>query len=160
MLIALILVAEKALSEPLLYLSLYFRQHRQQYYELLQGTREAGDWEAWIEFFLHGVELTAENAHTTARKALALFAKHEQQIREIEGTSKLSVMAVYQQLRQRPIVDAKTLTAGAGVTPPTTLKALERLTQLGLVQEISGRQSRRVFAYRPLLSLLQNDLPL
>ena len=69
-------------------------------------------------------------------------------------------MAVYQQLRQRPIVDAKTLTAGAGVTPPTTLKALERLTQLGLVQEISGRQSRRIFAYRPLLALLQNDLPL
>lgn len=160
LLIALILVAEQALSEPLLYLSLYFRQHRQQYYELLQGTREAGDWEAWIEFFLHGVELTAENAHTTARKALALFAKHEQQIREIDGPSKLSVMAVYQQLRQRPIVDAKTLTAGAGVTPPTTLKALERLTQLGLVQEISGRQSRRIFAYRPLLELLQNDLPL
>lgn len=106
------------------------------------------------------MELTAENAHATARKALAMFSRHEEQIRKNEGPSKLSVLAVYHQLRQRPISDAKSLTAGAGVTPPTTLKALERLTRLGLVQELSGRQTRRVFAYKPLIELLQEDLPL
>lgn len=157
--IALILVAEGALSEPLLYLSLYFRQHRAQYYELLQGTREHGDWEAWLEFFLTGVERTAENAHASARRALELFANDEQRIRALPGAARLSALAVYQQLRQSPVSDAQALMRRTRVTLPTTLKALERLTALGIVRETTGRRRNRVFAYRPLIQLLQDDLP-
>lgn len=158
LLIALILVAENALSEPLLYLSLYFRRHRARYYELLQATRDEGDWESWVEFFLTGVEQTADNAHATARGALSLFSEHEERIKRLEGSSKFSVLAVYQQLRQHPISNAARLTQAAGVTPPTTLKALERLRKLGIVTELSGRKRDRVFAYAPLLALLQNDV--
>jgi len=159
LLITLILVAEKALSEPLLYLSLYFRQNRETYYQLLQATRERGDWEAWLEFFFAGVESTAENAHTTARKALALFAAHEENIRQLPSGSRLSVQAIYQQLRQHPISNAKALTERANVTAPTTLKALDTLTRLGIVRETSGRKRNRTFAYWPLLGLLRDDLP-
>ena len=155
-LISVMLVREKALSEPWLSLSQYFRQHRQQYVNLLQATRETGEWEAWLEFFLHAVEVTAEYAQFTARKMLALFAEHEERIARIKGPARRPVVAVYRQLQQRPIADLKTLSTGAGTKPPSTLKALERLIKLG----IARRQGNRLFSYTPLVDLLQNDLPL
>lgn len=155
-LISVMLVREKALSEPWLSLSQYFRQHQTQYVNLLQGTRETGEWEAWLEFFLHAVEVTAEYAHFTARKMLALFAEHEALIDRVKGPQKKSVLAVYRQLQQRPLTDEKLLSTAAGVKPSTMLKALERLLKLG----IARRQGKRVIAYTPLVDLLQNDLPL
>jgi Fic family protein len=155
-LITVMLIREKALSEPWLSLSLYFRQHRQQYVDLLMGTRETGDWEAWLEFFLHAIEVTAEYAHFTARKAVTLFAEHEALLSRVKGPQKKSVLAVYRQLQQRPMSDAKSLSVSAGVKPPATLKALERLEKLGIVSAVSPR----VFSYAPLVDLLQKDLPL
>ncbi len=73
LLITLLLCYEKALREPLLYLSYYFKMHRQTYYDLLQQAREEGDWEAWLWFFLEGVEATADQAAQTAQHILQLF---------------------------------------------------------------------------------------
>ena len=78
--------------------------------------------------------MTAEYAHFTARKALALFAEHEALISRVKGPQKKSVLAVYRQLQQRPVSDAKALSTAAGVNPQPTLKALERLEKLGLVR--------------------------
>lgn len=151
-LITVMLLREKALSEAWLSLSLYFKQHRAQYVELLMGTRETGDWEAWLEFFLHAIEVTAEYAHFTARKMLALFAEHEALLSRLKGPGKKVALAVYQQLKQRPVSDVKAL----GTSPQAVTKALAQLKKLGIVRPVS----KRVVAYGPLVDLLQNDLPL
>src|SRR5438132_9551599 len=67
LLITFLLCVERALTEPLLYLSLFFKTHRQLYYELLQKVRTDGDWEGWVRFFMEGVETTADQAVATAR---------------------------------------------------------------------------------------------
>jgi Fic family protein len=73
LLIAMLLHDSGALSQPLLYLSLYFKQHRALYYELLDRVRTEGDWEAWVDFFLEGVEQTAHGAVQTAKRLVDLF---------------------------------------------------------------------------------------
>jgi len=72
LLITFLFCAEGALREPLLYLSLYFKQHRQQYYDLLQSVRLTGDWEAWVRFFLTGVEETINQAGQTSNPSSTL----------------------------------------------------------------------------------------
>ena len=155
-LITVMLVRAKALSEPWLGLSLYFRQHRTQYAELLMGTRETGDWEAWLEFFLHAVEVTAEYGHFTARKMLTLFAEQTAALERLKGAQKKSVLAVYHQLQRRPICDAKRIAVEAGTTPRATAKALERLEQLGIVSATDNG----AFVHDALVALLEKDLPL
>ena len=83
LLITFILCAEKALSEPLLYLSLYFKEHRKVYYETLQKVRTDGDLEGWLEFFLTGVETVANEAGSTAKKLLSMFDIHRKQIQKL-----------------------------------------------------------------------------
>ena len=155
-LITTMLVREKALGDPWLGLSLYFRQHRQQYVDLLMGTRETGDWEAWLEFFLNAIEVTAEYGHFTARKMLALFAEHAALLGRVKAPAKKQVLAVYAQLQQRPISDAKTIAVAAGVSLKATTKALERLEKLGVVKALPGS----AFSYASLLELFEKDLPL
>lgn len=157
LLIPMVLVGEKALSEPLLYLSLFFKRNREQYYARLQATREPGEWEEWLAFFLEGVERTAESAHATARKALELFSEHEAKVNDLGGAARLSVLEVLKQLRHHPISTSKVLTEASQLSPPTTNKALETLEKLGIVRELSGKERGRVFAYAPLLTLLQDD---
>jgi Fic family protein len=158
LLIPLVLMSEGALSEPLLYLSLFFKKHRRQYYERLQATRDEGEWEGWLGFFLEGVEQTAETAHATARRALELFTQHEAQVNGLGGAARLSVLEVLRQLRHHPVSTAQGLAATTKLSAPTTTKALGQLERLGLVRELSGKERRRVFAYAPLIALLQDDL--
>ena len=80
LLITFLLCAAGVLREPILYLSLYFKQNRLTYYDLLNGVRVKGDWEAWLEFFLTGVRYTAEQAAAAARRILAVFKEHRQKI--------------------------------------------------------------------------------
>lgn len=74
LLITFLLCHARVLQEPLLYLSLYFKQHRATYYELLDRVRRDGDWEAWIAFFLEGVRKTAESAVATAQQLAKIFS--------------------------------------------------------------------------------------
>lgn len=102
LLITLLLCAEQALTDPTLYLSLYFKQHRQEYYDHLQSVREAGAWEAWLEFFLTGVLETAGQAVASATRTLELFAADREQITML-GRPAGSMLRVHEHLQKRPI---------------------------------------------------------
>ncbi len=80
LLITLILCEAGVLREPILYLSLFLKSRRDDYYRLLQEVRQAGTWETWMEFFLTGVAETAEQATATARDLIAMFDAHRQKI--------------------------------------------------------------------------------
>lgn len=153
LLIAFILHHHKVLSQPLLYLSLYFKQHRAEYYRLLDLVRSDGDWEAWVDFFLEGVEHTAENAVQTARRLLSLFQEDEQRISTL-GRLASSALRVFRVLCQHPLTNVKQISDLAGVTFPTATKGIGALTRLGVVRELTGKQRNRVFAYDRYLAIL------
>ena len=153
LLIALLLAVEGVLREPLLYLSLYLKQHRTRYYELLQGVREKGDWEAWIEFFADGVRETAESAVQTARRLVDLFQRDRQKIQAI-GRAAGSALRVHDALQRRPLATSAGLRKATGLSVPTVITALEALGRLHIVREVTGRRRNRVYSYAQYMRIL------
>lgn len=155
LLIALFLVEKKVLQEPLLYLSLYLKTHRAQYYRLLQDVRLRGDWEVWTEFFLTGVAETANNAHESAMQIVALFQTDRERI-SASGEQINSMLRLHELLRTHPFLNAAQAQQQTGLSAPTVNKAFESLEKLGIVKEITGKQRGRVFAYTDFLSILDS----
>lgn len=153
LLITLLLCAEGVLREPMLYLSLYLKQHRATYYNHLTAVRETGDWESWLQFFVQGVDHTATAAVTTAQRLVALFSDDRTRILTL-GRSAGSVLRVFDALRERPIATAGTLATNSTLALPTVNSALERLQQLGIVHEITGRKRDRMFSYASYVQIL------
>jgi Fic family protein len=153
LLITLILCAEGVLTEPLLYLSLYFKQHRSDYYELLNRVRIVGDWESWIEFFSGGVNETADSAVRTAKKLSELIASDRQKL-QLLGRPAGSALRVHQALVEKPVLTIPQAAEAAHLTFPAVTQALKRLEQAGIVRELTGRHRNRVFAYRQYVEIL------
>lgn len=154
LLITLLLYAGGVLEQPLLYLSLYFKQHRQEYYDRLQAVRTHGDWEGWLAFFLRGIAEVSQQAVSTAQRLLSLFENDRLRIQEQleKGTS--SAIRLQQLMQRRPIVDAVTASQELSLSPTTVNNALERLQNIGMVREITGQQRYRRYAYDAYLTIL------
>jgi Fic family protein len=153
LLITLMLCESGALREGVLYLSLYFKTRRAEYYRLLQEVRENGAWEAWTEFFLTGVRETADQAFDTAHQVLALVDEDRASIRRL-GRGTPSTLLVHDFLQRRPIVTIQAAAKELALSLPTAGKSLQRLVDLGIVGELTGKRRNRHFAYRRYLALL------
>lgn len=153
LLIAFLLHHDRLLSQPLLYLSLYFKQRRAEYYRLLDQVRLEGDWEAWLDFFLEGVEQTANNAVETAKRLLALFQEDEQQIQHA-GRRASTTLQVFRVLCERPLTSLKQVCERTGLSFPAAAKAMHALVHLDIAHEVTGRRRNRVFAYEKYLNIL------
>ena len=153
LLITLLLCHAGVLREPLLYLSLYFKQHRLAYYDLLDEVRRTGDWEAWLAFFLKGVRETAEGAVTTSTRLTDLFKTNAARIEEL-GRRAGSALHVHQALTSHPVRSLSQVCDHSGLTPPTASSAMKSLVELGIAREITGRRRGRLFAYAGYLSIL------
>ncbi len=151
LLIALLLHHGRLLDEPLLYLSLYFKQHRAVYYELLDRVRTHGDWEAWVDFFLEGVQQTASGAVDTAQRLVALF-EHDRQ--RVQAGASASAQRVLASLHRRPLTSLKHLAADSGLSFPTAAKAMQALASLGVVHKLTCQRRNRVCAYSAYLAIL------
>ena len=153
LLVTLLLCAEGILGQPLLYLSLHFKQHRSRYYDLLDRVRKEGAWEEWLRFFAEAVALTAEGAVTTARKLVELFGRDRERVGSI-GRGASSALRVHHEFQRRPIATVRSLRRATRLSGPTTGKALAKLVELGIVREATGRRRNRVFVYPGYLDLL------
>ena len=153
LLITLILGAKGILREPLLYLSLYFKTHRQRYYDLLQRVRTEGIWEEWIEFFLNGTEITARQAADTAVQILQLFESDRKKIRAT-GRKAASSLAVQEYLQAHPLTKIGPAARDLKLSVPTVTSALETLTKLKIAKESTGKRRDRLFAYPRYLNIL------
>lgn len=158
LLIVLLLHARGVLSQPLLYLSLFFKQHRDEYYRLLDVIRHDGDWERWLEFFLTGVEVTAGGAVATAQDLLRLIEADTALIRERGGRGTATLLVVHKALRRRPVANLTRLSELTGISFPTASKAIERLMTLDMVDELTGGRRNRVFGYRRYLAILNQGM--
>jgi Fic family protein len=153
LLITFLLCAEGALKEPILYLSLFLKAHRQNYYELLDRVRATGDWEAWLDFFLGGVAETAEQAASAARRILALLDEDRRKIEGLGRTS-ASVLRVFHHAQTSPIFSIGAVSEKTGISFPTVAAAVRHMRRLGLLREITGKQRKRLFVYEGYLAIL------
>ena len=141
------------LQQPLLYLSLYFKQHRDEYYRLLDRVRMAGDWEEWLDFFLEGVATTATSAVETAQRLLALFTEDTARV-QATGRGVATKLRVLQTLHERPVLTLNEVSRRAGLSFPTAAKGMAALAELGLARELTGNRRNRVFSYQRYLAIL------
>ncbi len=153
LLITLFLCEQKMLREPMLYLSLYFKTHRQYYYDLLNEVRLNGNWEAWLDFFAEAVIVTATQAVDTARQLVDLTDEDRDRISGI-GRAAASTLRVHRVLMGRPITTSGWLVEKTGIAPATVNKCLRNLEHLGIVRELTSRQRNRVFSYAGYLHIM------
>lgn len=153
LLVTLYLCVNGGLRKPLLYLSLYLKTHRADYYRLLQEVREHGAWEAWLEFFLTGVADTANQAFDAATRIVELFKEDRERI-SAQSERAGSAVRVHNLFQQNPYLTATRLVERTGLTAPTVNATLVDLERLGIVEEVTGRRRGRVFSYRRYLAIL------
>ncbi len=153
LLIALMLVSESILRQPLLYLSLYFKQHRDEYYRLLDYVRTEGDWESWVDFFLEGVQTTAQSAVDTAHRLLELFAEDADRVAG-SGRATTTALRVLEELRRSPVTNITTIRNRTGFHYATVARGIDTLETLGVVREITGHKRNRVYVYERYLAML------
>jgi Fic family protein len=157
MLITLLLCHDKVLSEPSLYLSLYFKIHRADYYDHLQRVRIDGDWEGWLRFFLIGITETATEATDAAQKLWTLFDEDRRRIQK-QGKIATTALRVHDLLQQRPIISITAACKKLELTHPAINKSLRKLEEMGIVREITGRQRNRLYMYEAYMNVLNEGL--
>lgn len=153
LLITLILCAEGVLREPLLYPSLFFKAHRDEYYERLDKVRSEGDWEGWMEFYANAIRDTANDAVSTARELSALTARDRTAILS-QGRGAPQLQVVHTLFSAYPLQTVKNISAKTGLVPNTVAKALDALQTLGVVTEITGKKRNRLYVYSAYMDIL------
>ena len=153
LLITFLLCHAGILREPLLYLSLFLKRNRSEYYQLLNSARLEGDWESWLTFFLEGVRSTAEGAVATAQELAGLFQRDRAQI-EPKGRRAGSALRVHEALKSRPITSMAEVSRRTGLSFPAASQAMALLADLGIARELTGRKRNRLFAYEKYMAIL------
>jgi len=153
LLITLLLCSKGALTEPLLYPSLYLKTHRSRYYDLLQRVRTEGAWEDWLAFFLEGVAVAAQEAGDTAERTLKLFAKDKDKIQKL-GRAAPSALRLHEFMQTSPYVRIRTAAKALELTVPTVTSTLNHLVWLGIVKEVSRKRRDRLFAYSRYVNMV------
>lgn len=159
LLITLLLCDEKVLREPMLYLSLYFKTHRQHYYDLLNKVRLTGDWEAWLEFFADAVVVTSTQAVETAQQLLELSKSDSAKVSGL-GRASVSTMQVHRAMMEHPIATSSWLAQKTGLTPATVNKCLAHLLTLNIVREITSQKRNRLFSYAGYVEIINRGMEL
>jgi Fic family protein len=151
-----LLCSAGVLREPLLYLSLFLKEHRNSYYDLLETVRRDGDWEAWLSFFFAGVEETATSAVANAHALSELFRADRERI-EQQGRRSGSVLRVHEALKARPISSLTAIIGATGLSFPTVAAAVKLLARMNVVRELTGRRRNRLFVYDEFLRVLNEE---
>jgi Fic family protein len=157
LLITFLLCHASVLREPLLYLSLYLKQHRDEYYRLLGAGRHDGDWEKWIAFFLEGVAQTAEGAVSTARRLVALFEDDRARIQG-QGRRAGSALRVHDAFKARPLITLQEVARRVDISFPAAGAGMDVLVELGVARELTGKKRNRVFVYDRYLATLTEGM--
>lgn len=157
LLITFLLCEQAVLTKPVLYLSHFFKKHRQEYYERLQAVRDTGAWESWLMFFLKGVEEVSVEATHTAREIIAMREVHRMEIVEKFGRAAGNGHRVLEYLYANPIVSVGDVKARTGTTYPAANNLVGKLVEAGILREFTGHARNRKFIYDPYIKLFYPD---
>jgi len=159
LIITLLLCSEKVLKEPMLYLSLYFKTHRQRYYELLNEVRLTGDREAWLDFFADAVIHTATRAVETSQHLMKLSTEDGLRINGLKRISG-SAHLIHKAMLERPIGSPNSIQKKTQLSPATVNACLRELEKLGIVKEITGQKRNRLYSYVEYIQIMNEGTEL
>jgi Fic family protein len=159
LMIALLLEHWGLLKEPLLYLSLFFKRHREEYYRRLNLVRLEGDWEGWTDFFLDGIATIADEAVASARELFNLVSTDRARLLNVESAS-VSALRLFERLPRQPIVTVASAMKLLDTSKPTATRAIEVLAEIGILVETTGKKRDRSFAYRTYMERLRTGTEL
>ncbi len=157
LLITFILCSEGVLHKPLLYLSHFFKAHRQEYYGHLQKVRDEGDWESWLKFFLQGVNEVAQEATTTASNIVQLREKHRDIIATNFPRSSGSAYQLLEYLYKRPIITANGVAKVTDLSYQNANRLVMKFQELGLLRQMDTHQRNRRFVYSDYLAMFADE---
>lgn len=156
LLITFLLCQQKVLTRPLLYLSAYFKQNQDEYYDRLYAISNAGDWEGWLKFFLKGVGQVSQEAAETARRIIAMREEHQQLvIQNVGGRNGLTLLDA---LYQSPVVIVANMERMLNVSYVTANNLARAFQALGILREITQRPRNKIYVYQPYLDIINSDL--
>ncbi|MGH7587868.1 MAG: Fic family protein [Gemmatimonadota bacterium] len=158
LLITFLLTERRLLPRPVLYLSHYFKRHRQTYYDHLQVVRDAGDWEGWLGFFLRGVIEVAADAAETAHRILLVREDSRRRITEHLGRATGNGHRVLERLFDQPLISVANVRGWLGITQAGANNLVRRLEGLGLLREFTGYARNRRYRFEPYLRLFEEPL--
>ena len=158
LLVTLLLCQAAVLRQPLFYLSLYLKEHRATYYELLNDVRRTGDWEAWIGFFLEGVKEVADHATETAKRLSGMFQRDRDRLSRVAGRRTGSAIRVHGALKERPILSLRAASAMTRMAYGTAASAMDTLVKHEIARELTGQRRNRLFAYDGYLAALDEGI--
>jgi Fic family protein len=153
LLITFLLAHEGLLDEPLLYLSIFFKRHREEYYDRLQAVRDRGDWEGWLEFFLEGVASVSNQATNTAARIVGLRETKRQLVNERLGRRSARAQTLIDQLFQQPYVTVRMIETMTGLSQPAANSLANAMEEIGILREITGKRKYRVFSFQEYMEL-------
>ena len=153
LLITLLLCHERVMREPLLYLSLYFKQHRKVYYDLLQQVRVNGDWESWVAYFVDAVRDTSRQAVSAANRLSEIIRKDRTVVQSL-GRISGSAYRVFDLMTERPLISIPVACQKTGLVPNTVMKVMDVLRDAGIAKEVTGKKRNRLFSYDRYMKIL------
>lgn len=156
LLITFFLCEKGILQKPVLYLSHFFKENRQEYYEHLQRVRDKGEWENWLKFFLRGVGAVAAQATQTARNIVALRETHRALVLDKFGSSGANAIRLLEQLYRRPTITVNGAKDLLGISYPNANNLIDKLRQNEIIYETTGQARNRLFLYTPYIDLFAN----
>ncbi|MEG4918259.1 Fic family protein [Microcoleus sp. B7-D4] len=157
LLITFLLCEQNILQRPLLYISHYFKKYRSEYYDRLQAVRDSGNWEGWLKFFLRGVYEVAQEAAATARKIVNLKEEHRQLVLNTMGRKSGNAIALLESLYFRPIFNVEHAEEITSLSYPNANALIKALSDIGLLEEITGQKRNRAFSYAPYLAVFRDS---
>jgi len=156
LLITFLLCEKGSLMTPVLYISHYFKRHRDEYYRLLQSVRDTGDWESWLKFFLTGMAEVSREATETARTIVALREEHRARIVDQFGRTAGNALQVLERLYARPFISVNEIAELTNVSYPAASSLTTKFVKHGLLTEITGQARNRRFRYTAYVDIFAN----
>ena len=157
LLISFLLCESGILTEPVLYLSHYFKRNRSEYYQRLQLIRDEGDWEGWIDFFLVGVTSVAHEATLTSRSIVELRESHRTMLVESTGRGAANALRVLEQLYSLPVTTVRRVSETLEVTPQAANNLVKKLEELGVLVEFTGYGRNRRYRYQAYVDIFDDQ---
>jgi len=154
LLITYILCEKKILNKPLLYLSLFFKENKAQYYELLMDARFDGKIEDWIKFFLRGIRNTSIEAASTAKEILELQNKHRSKINSELSQYKLA-FPCYELLCKMPIITITKTLEFIDASYPTVKSIFDKFIEFGILDFYDNKVRNKAYYYKNYLDILK-----
>lgn len=152
------LVERGVLKKPLLYPSLFFKEHRDEYVDRLQAIRDEGGWEDWLAFFLDGIAQVASGATESATSIVSLRDRDRKRVADALGRRATNGLTLIDALFRLPMVDTGTVEKLAGVSQPTASTLVREFEELGILNEITGKKRNRIFLYDEYLRLFPGSV--